>query len=99
MKLNLSTPIETPELKEILTSISMPHLLAGTIYQPFMQLLVAPSKEQEDAVTLWELTQKFYANKDGEVDLSTKEVGILKEKLSIITLPWLKVRLLSVLTQ
>jgi hypothetical protein len=58
-----------------------------------MQLLVAPADKEDDAVVLWELSQKFYANKDGEVELSDRELSILREKAKNIAFPWLKVRL------
>jgi hypothetical protein len=97
MKLKLSTFITTPELSDMLSSIGAAHLLAGNVYSPLMQVLIAPTDDKSEALPVWELMQKLYANKDGEVELTDAEVKLLKSKLSGIAFPWLKVRLEQVL--
>lgn len=97
MKLNLADTISTEQLAAIMNSVGSANLLQGTIYQPFMQLLIAPSQDTSNAVKVWELTQKLYANKDGELELDDEEVKILKSKLDTVAFPWLKARLLQVL--
>lgn len=97
MKLNLAAPISTEQLVAILGSVGSSNLLQGTIYTPFMQLLIAPSQDSANALLIWELTQKFYNNKDGEVELSDEELKILKSKLDTVVFPWLKARLLDCL--
>jgi hypothetical protein len=98
MNLDLSTPIATEELAAILGSVGSGNLLQGTIYQPLMQLLIAPTQDSSNALPIWELTQKLYANKDGEVELSDEEVKILKAKLETVVFPWLRARLLQALS-
>lgn len=97
MKLKLSTFIATPELSDMLSSIGAAHMLQGNVYSPLMQVLIAPTEDKTEALPVWELMQKLYANKDGEVELSESEVKLLKNKISVISFPWLKVRLEAVL--
>ena len=95
MKLNLAAPISTEQLAAILGSVGSANLLQGTVYQPVMQLLIAPSQESSNALLIWELTQKCYEHKDGEVELSDEEAKILKAKLDTVVFPWLRARLLQ----
>lgn len=97
MKLNVAEPVKTPELEAMLSSVGAAPLLQGTMYVPIMQLLIAPVQQGEDALKIWELTQKIYVAKDGEVDLTQDEVNILKQKANQIQFPWLRVRLLDLL--
>ncbi len=96
MKLDLTLQAVTPEIEAILASSGMP-VTKFAIYSPLMQLLVAPADKEDDAVMLWELSQRFYANKDGEVELTDREVSVLREKVKLIAFPWLKVRLTQLL--
>lgn len=96
MKLDLTAEAVTPEIEAILASGGVP-VTKFKIYSPLMQLLVAPADKEDDAVVLWELSQKFYANKDGEIELTDREVGILREKAKLIAYPWLRVRLAQLL--
>ena len=96
MKLDLTAEAVTPEIEAILASGGVP-VTKFKIYSPLMQLLVAPAEKEDDAVMLWELSQKFYANKDGEVELTDREVSVLREKAKNIAYPWLRVRLSQVL--
>jgi hypothetical protein len=95
MKLNLSTSVKTEQLAAILGSVGAGAMLSGVVYTPIMQVLIAPTQQGENSLVLWELTQKLYANKDGEVDLTDEEVKIIKSKLEQIAFPWLKARLLD----
>lgn len=97
MNLKLSTFISTPELSDIMSSIGTAHLLQGNIYAPLMSVLIAPSEDKSEALPVWELMQKLYANKEGDVELSDAEVKLLKSKLALISFPWLRVRLEAVL--
>lgn len=97
MKLDLSTPIANERLTEVLGSVGATPLLQGTIYIPVMQVLIAPAGQGENALTLWELTQKVFACKGGEVELTDDEVKILKTKLEQIAYPWMRVRILDLL--
>lgn len=97
MKLNVSTPIATPELTAMLSSVGAEALLGGTVYVPLMQLVLAPAQQGEDALMLWELSQKLYANKEGSVELSQAEVDTLKLKCQAIAFPWLRARVLAIL--
>lgn len=90
MKLNVAEPVKTPELEAMLSSVGAAPLLQGTMYVPIMQLLIAPVQQGEDALKIWELTQKIYVAKDGEVDLTQDEVNILKQKANQIQFPWLR---------
>lgn len=98
MKLNVAAPIATPMLLDMLKTVGAEGMAQGTVYTPFMQLLLAPAQESENGLAVWELTQKLYQHKDGEVDLSEKEVEILKSKAERVNLLWLRARLLEVLT-
>lgn len=98
MNLDLSQTISTPQLQEILGSVGNQNLLQGTIYQPLMQLLLAPSQDSSNAVAIWELTQKLYANKDGSLEVSDEELKILKSKLDTVVFPWLRARLTEALS-
>lgn len=95
MKVSLSAPLMTDEMATMLKSVGMDTGTPGTVYQPLMQLLLAPAQPGEDSLQIWELTQKLYQNKDGEVELSDEEASILRNKVNNITLPWMKARLLS----
>lgn len=97
MKLNVSTPIATPELTAMLSTVGAESLLGGTVYVPLMQLALAPAQQGEDAVMLWELCQKLYANKEGTVDLNEAEVNLLKVKCNVIAFPWLRARVMAIL--
>jgi hypothetical protein len=97
MKLNVMTPIATPELVAMLDSVGAGSMAQGTVYVPLMQLLLAPIQQGEDALLVWELSQKLYANKEGEIDLSLEEVNILKAKAVQIAFPWLRARVMSIL--
>jgi hypothetical protein len=98
MKLNVSTPIATPELTAMLESVGAGAMLQGTVYGPLMQLLLAPAQQGEDSLMIWELSQKLYANKEGTVNLSGAELAILKTKCEQIAFPWLKARVLDILS-
>ncbi len=99
MILNVATPIHTPQLASMLESVGASHLLQGTVYSPLMQLLIAPSQQGEDALMLWELTQKLYANKDGKVELVPAELNALREKCALIAFPWLRARVMQILNE
>lgn len=98
MKLNVSTPIATPELTAMLESVGAGAMLAGTVYSPLMQLLLAPVQQGEDALMIWELSQKLYSGKEGTVNLSAAEVAVLKTKSEQIAFPWLRARVLEILS-
>lgn len=97
MKLNVAAPIATPELMAMLSSVGAEGLLGGTVYVPLMQLVLAPAQQGEDALLLWELSQKLYANKESVVDLNEAEVNMLKTKAQVIAFPWLRARVLAIL--
>lgn len=99
MKLILSTPIRTDELAAIFASVNSEHMLNGTVYEPFMQLLIAPSQDNSIGLVIYELMQKCYAAKDSPegIELSEAEVKVLKDKLAAVVFPWLKARLLTLL--
>jgi hypothetical protein len=84
-------------LIEMLDSVGAASMLQGTVYAPLMQLLLAPVQQGEDALLVWELTQKLYDNKEGTVDLSEAEVAILKSKAAQIAFPWLRARVVAIL--
>lgn len=98
MRLNVAAPIATPELSAMLSSVGAEALLAGTAYVPLMQILIAPAQQGEDPLVLWELSQKIYANKEGTVDLTDAEVAVLKTKCNMIAFPWLRARVLAILS-
>jgi hypothetical protein len=98
MRLNVACPIATPELTAMLSTVGAEGLLAGTVYVPLMQVLLAPAQQGEDPLVLWELTQKLYANREGTVDLTPIEQETLKAKCSMIAFPWLRARVLSILS-
>jgi hypothetical protein len=99
MKLNLATKIRTEQLEAILASTGIPTagLIDGVIYSPIMQVLISPTEDKSEALPVWELMQKLYAAKDGEVELNDAEVKLLKLKVKLIAFPWLQVRLTQVL--
>jgi hypothetical protein len=97
MKLNVAAPIATPELVSMLDTVGAGAMAQGTVYSPLMQLLLAPAQQGEDALVIWELSQKLFANKDGSVELSPAEVEVLKAKCGMIAFPWLRARVLAVL--
>ena len=97
MNVSLSAPLMTDEMATMLKSVGMDTGAQGTVYQPLMQLLLSPAMPGEDSLQIWELTQKLYQNKDGEVELSEEEANILRNKVANINLPWMKARLLSVI--
>jgi hypothetical protein len=96
-QINLSTEIATPQLQAMFDTVGAGALLAGTVYSPLMQLVIAPAQQGEDALVLWELAQKLYANRDGFVDLSPIEIDVLKQKCQLISFPWLRARVLEIL--
>lgn len=97
MKLDLSTPVKTEQLEGMLGSVGAGSLLSGTVYTPILQTLIAPASQGEDSVAIWELSQKIYSGKGGEIELTDAEVKILVAKTDSISFPWLRARIRDLL--